>query len=276
MINGIGNFHDLKVVRSSPHGVYLQFGETEVLLPSKYVPESIREGQTIAVFVYKDSEDRLVATTLKPAGVVNDFVVLEVVAVTPFGAFLEWGLEKHLLVPNAEMAQKMEKGRSYVVRIVLDYRSERLIGVSKIEAFLTEPTGLQEGDEVTGLIFKKTELGYKVVVNQQYNGIIYHNTIFEPLKIGQTVRCYVNKVRDDGKIDLRLRKGGLESISDDAEKILGCLQAQGGYLQLTDKSSPEAIKATLGISKKAFKKAVGTLYKQQKVALETNGIKLLA
>ncbi len=276
MVAGIGRYNDLQVVRSSPHGLYLAFGETEVLLPNKYVPENSKEGQVIRVFVYKDSEDRLVATTLQPAGVVGDFVVLEVVAVAPFGAFMEWGLEKHLLVPNAEMAQKMEVGRKYVVRIVLDYRTERLIGVSKIEAFLTEPEDLQPGEEVAGLIFKKTDLGYKVVVNQQYNGIIYHNTIFTPVSLGQAITCYVDKVRADGKIDLRLKKGGLESIDSDANKLLAYLQAQGGAITLTDKSSPAAIKTALGLSKKAFKKAVGTLYKQKIIALQTNGIKLLA
>jgi len=276
MIGGLGKFSVLEVVRRSPHGFYLQFGELEVLLPNKYVPEDIEEGQSINVFVYKDSEDRPVATTLTPLGVVGDYVGLKVVEITPFGAFMEWGLEKHLLVPNSEMAEKMEIGEVHVVRIVLDYRTERLIGVNKIESYLEVPDALVEGQAVEGIVYKKTDLGYKVVVDKQFMGVVYHNTIFEPFKVGDTINCFIDQVRMDGKIDLRLKKGGLESIDEDAQKLLDFLNQHHGSTTITDKSSPEEIKEKLGLSKKALKRAIGSLYKKRIITLEPGLIKLLS
>ncbi|MEN8248457.1 MAG: S1-like domain-containing RNA-binding protein [Bacteroidota bacterium] len=275
MLESIGKRSDLKVVRESPHGVYLQLGEEEVLLPNKYVPADTKPDDIINVFIYKDSEDRPVATTLTPIGEVGDYVALEVVATAAFGAFLEWGLEKQLLVPNSEMAQKMEVGKKYVVRIMLDYRTSRLIGVSKIEDFLKEIDLFEEGQKVSGLVYKKTDIGYKVVIDQKGIGLLYHNQVFKPFEIGQTVICYIDKVRDDNKIDLKLKPGGVDSIDEDAQRVLDYLQQNNGVIQLTDKSSPEDIKSELGMSKKAFKKAVGTLYKNRQVKLLPNEIKLV-
>jgi uncharacterized protein len=277
MIQGLGKFNTLKMVRRSPHGVYLSIEDSEVLLPNKYVPEDLKEGQEIDVFVYKDSEDRLVATTLEPYGVVDDYVALEMVAEAPFGAFLEWGLEKHLLVPSSEMAEQMVIGQKYVVKIMLDHKTERLIGVGKIEGFLeNSPDNVNEGDAVRGMVYKKTDLGFKVIVDSQFIGLIYHNSIFEPLAIGQTLTCFIDKVRSDGKIDLRLKKGGIDSIDADARALLDFLKNNHGVTTLTDKSSPTEITETLGLSKKAFKRAVGNLYKQRLIELNPGNIKLFA
>ena len=276
MSEGIGKISDLEMVRTSPHGVYLKFGKEEILMPNKYVPEGLTVGQSVSVFVYKDSEDRLIATNLTPAGLLGDYVALEVVGLAPFGAFMEWGLEKHLLVPNAEMLQKMEVGQKYVVRIMLDYKTERLIGVSKIEDFLKVPDNLLEGDEVRGIVYKKTDLGFNVVVDSQFIGLVYHNSIFSPIEIGQSIKCYVDKIRTDGKIDLKLRKGGLENIDDDALKFLEYLKLHGGQSTLTDKSTPDEIQEELGLSKKAFKKAIGNLYKRHLIELQPGEIKLIS
>jgi predicted RNA-binding protein (virulence factor B family) len=274
MSEGIGKVSELEMVRTSPHGVYLKFGKDEILMPNKYVPEGLEPGQSVSVFVYKDSEDRLVATNLTPAGILGDYVALEVVEVAPFGAFMEWGLEKHLLVPNAEMAQKMEVGNKYVVRIMLDYKTERLIGVNKIEDFLEVPDNLIEGDEARGIIYKKTDLGFNVVVDSQFIGLVYHNSIFTPIEIGQSIKCYVDKIRTDGKIDLKLRKGGLENIDEDAQLFLDYLILHDGQSTLTDKSTPEEIREKLGLSKKTFKRAVGSLYKKKLIELQPGEIKL--
>ena len=275
MIKGLGKYNELSMVRSSPHGVYLKIEETEVLLPNKYVPEGLEEGQLIEVFVYKDSEDRLVATNLKPYGIVDDYVALEMVSEAPFGAFMDWGLEKHLLVPSSEMGEQMEIGQKYVVRIMLDFKTERLIGVGKIDSFLETPENIVEGDAVRGLVYRKTDLGFKVVVDSQFIGLIYHNSIFEPLEIGQTINCFIDKVRSDNKIDLRLKRAGVEGIDEDAQKLLNFLETNGGSSKLTDKSSPEEIKDALGLSKKAFKKATGNLYRKRLIELSPEGTKLV-
>lgn len=276
MLEAIGKRSDLNVVRESPHGVYLQLGEDEVLLPNKYVPEGTKPGQSINVFIYKDSEDRPVATTLVPYGEVGDYVGLEVVGTAPFGAFLDWGLEKHLLVPNSEMAQKMEVGKKYVVKIMMDFRTSRLIGVSKIEDFLKDSQEFDEGQKVAGLIYKKTDMGYKVVIDQKAIGMLYHNQIYETLEVGQSIECYISKVREDGKIDLNLKPGGVTSIDEDAQKLVNYLNQNNGLVNITDKSSPEEIKSELGMSKKAFKRAVGTLYKNHQIELMPGSIKLLS
>ena len=276
MSEGIGKISELEMVRTSPHGVYLKFGKDEILMPNKYVPEGLEAGQSVSVFVYKDSEDRLIATDLAPAGVLGDYVALEVVEIAPFGAFMEWGLEKHLLVPNAEMAQEMEVGHKYVVRIMLDFKTDRLIGVSKIEGFLEVPDNIMEGDAVRGIVYKKTDLGFNVVVDSQFIGLMYHNAIFEPIEIGQSINCFVDKVRTDGKIDLKLRKGGVENIDEDARKFLDYLKLHGGQSTLTDKSAPVEIQEELGLSKKAFKRAIGSLYKKKLIELLPTEIKLIS
>ena len=207
---------------------------------------------------------------------VGDFVALEVIEIVPFGAFMDWGLEKHLLVPNSEVAEKMEVGKKYVVKIVLDYKTERLLGVGKLESFLSVPDNLEEGEGVRGLIFKKTDLGFKLVIDSQFEGLLYHSSIYSALDIGETINCYVDKIRTDGKVDLRLKKVGVELIDSDAESLLEFLKAHDGVTTLTDKSSPTEIQAALGLSKKAFKRAVGSLYKKRLLEITDSGLKLIS
>ncbi|WP_017731965.1 CvfB family protein [Nafulsella turpanensis] len=274
MIN-IGEYNTLKVNREVDFGVYLGDGEEELLLPGKWKPAGTEVGQELRVFVYTDSEDRPIATTMKPAATVGEFAILEVKAVAPFGAFLDWGLEKDLLLPKAEQIQKPAVGDKVVVRICLDYKTNRVIAVSKIGSFLKEKEHtLQPGEEVEAWVYHTTPLGFQVLVNQQYNGLIYRNEVFGPLQTGDRKTAYVSKLREDGKLDLSLKPFGKEGMKGDREKVLEKLEQQGGSLPLGDKSQPEEISHLLNMSKKSFKRAIGMLYKEQKISLSDHEIKL--
>jgi predicted RNA-binding protein (virulence factor B family) len=273
--HGIGIYNDLQVNRLTIHGAFLQFAEKEVLLPKKFVEDHLKPGDIIRVFVYTDSEDRLVATTQEPKGVLNEFVGLEVVDVLPFGAFLDWGLDKHLFVPNNEMDSLMAVGEVHVVKIVLDYQTNRLIGVGKIGAFVKPATDLEAQEKVRGIVAKRTDLGYKVLVDDRFSGLLYHNEVFVPLSVGDRITCFVKQVREDGRLDLILRLPGRETIDDDAAMILQKLKENDGILELSDKSDAGDIKNELGLSKKAFKKAIGSLYKLKLISISPNRVKLL-
>lgn len=270
----LGKTSTLKVNRMAPPGAYLQFNEVEVLLPNKYVSEDLKIDDEVEVFVYKDSEDRLVATTLKPLAEIDAFAALEVVDVAPFGAFLDWGLEKHLLVPKSEMQEPMQVGKKYVVKVVLDYRTERIVGVSKLGAFIDSSIDYEEGQEVEALVVGITEIGYKLLVNSCSWGLLYKNEVFQPVQQGDALTCFVKKVREDGKLDVTLRKPGRATQEGDAAHILNLLNEAGGQMAVSDKSDPETIKAIFGLSKKSFKKAIGTLYKQKLIVIDPEHIKL--
>lgn len=273
----IGDYNTLKVVKHVDFGVYLDGGEYgEILMPKKYVPEDIKNDDEIEVFIYPDSEDRLVATTEKPYAKVNEFAYLKVKEVNRFGAFLEWGILKNLLVPFREQKIDMLQGRSYVVYIYQDEKSNRLAATAKITKHLsTEIPVYQTNDEVSILLFGETEIGYKAVVDNQYTGLLYSNEIYREVRIGDKLTAYVRKVREDGKIDLMLQKSGFEQIDSVSEHILHILKEEDGFIAVTDNSAPEDIKDLFGISKKSFKKAVGTLYKKRLISIEEKGIKLL-
>lgn len=226
------------------------------------------------VFVYKDSEDRPVATTLRPYALLEEFAALEVVDVAPFGAFLDWGLEKHLLVPKSEMQEPMVVGKKYVVKVVMDYKTERIVGVSKLGAFVRTDAEYDSGDEVTALVVGVTDIGYKLLVDESYWGLMYENEVFSSIKQGDSITCYVKKVRDDGKLDIVLRRPGRSTQEGDAALILEKLNEAGGSMAISDKTDPETIKATFGLSKKAFKRAIGTLYKQKLIVIEPNNIRI--
>ncbi len=270
--SGIGIINELKVSRHSDYGAFLFYGEEEVLLPNKFVPEGLAEGDEVEVFVYTDSEDRLVATTQTPKGILNDFVALEVVDVAPFGAFLDWGLDKHLLVPNNEMERPMEIGNTYVVRILLDHRTNRLIGTSKLRAFMRPAENLEEREKVRALVTGKSELGYSMLIEDRYQGLVFHNEVIGKLNIGDYHDCYVKLVREDGKVDLMLRLPGKETIDSDAELVLNKLNENDGQLPFNDKSDPADINDFFGLSKKAFKRAIGTLYKNRTIEINQKGI----
>ncbi len=271
----IGEFHELEVVKEVDFGVYLDSERGEILLPTKYLPEDLKVGQYINVFIYKDSEDRLIATTLAPYGKLNEFVALEVRDNAPHGAYMDWGLEKDLLVPVNEQPQPYHIGEIHVVRICLDYKTDRLIGVGKINSFLdNDYSKLEEGQEVEILIYSESELGYSAVVDQEYSGLLYKNEIFQPIRMGDKLRGFIKKLREDGKIDLRLGQIGVQAIDLNGQKIIKLLKNNDGFIALHDKSSPEEIVQKTKMSKKAFKKAIGGLYKEKLIEIKENGIEL--
>lgn len=271
----IGNTNTLTVTRASGHGLYLDSSQGEILLPNRYVTSDMTEGQPVEVFVYTDSEDRLVAVTDWPLAQVGEFAALRVKEVASVGAFLDWGLNKDLLLPFKEQLYPVRTGDTVVVRVCLDPRTQRVIAVAKLAPFFRRDTAaLPEKQAVALLVFRQTELGYKVVVDQQYEGLIYQNEVFEPLPVGAAREGFVKKIRSDGKLDISLQPIGVAGIDAAQEKVLRTLQAADGYLPYHDKSDPAAIQEAFGLSKKAFKRAIGGLYKDQRVVIEDQGIRL--
>jgi len=273
----IGKVNHLYVVKEVDFGIYLDGGDLgEILMPKRYVPEGTQPEDMIDAFIYLDSEDRLVATTEKPMAMVEEFALLEVVSVTPVGAFLNWGLPKDLFVPFREQRQPMEEGKKYLVYVYVDVNSKRIAASSKIENYLDNlPMDYDEGEDVDLIIVNETDLGYNAIIDNSHLGVIFKNEVFQPLNPGDKIQGYIKKIRYDGKIDLCLQKAGYEKISEFADKIIVKLQKQNGFLALTDKSSPEEIYATFKFSKKNFKAAIGALYKKRIITLEENGIRLL-
>lgn len=264
------------IIRESDHGIYLENEEgDEVLLPNKYVPETWMVYDKIEVFVYLDHEERPVATTLKPKIKLDQFGKLTCVEVNKFGAFLDWGLEKHLFVPFKEQVIPMEPGNEYLVFCYLDLETGRLAASSKVHAFLdNSELTVKPFEQVDLLVSNETELGYNVIVNQLHLGLIYHDEVFKPLKIGDSVTGYIKKIREDNKIDITLQRPGYRSIEPNAQKILDRLKAAGGFMDISDKSAPDDIKNRLQMSKKSFKKAAGNLYKQRLIEIKEDGIHL--
>ena len=273
----IGKLNHLYVVKEVDFGIYLDGGDLgEILMPKRYVPEGTQPEDTIEAFIYLDSEDRLVATTEKPMAMVDEFALLEVVAVTQVGAFLNWGLPKDLFVPFREQRQPMEEGKKYLVFVYLDANTKRIAASSKIEQFLDNiPVDYDENEEVDLIVVNETDLGYNAIIDNSHLGILYKNEVFQSLNPGDKIPGFIKKIRTDGKIDLRLDKVGYEKITSFVDRIIAELQKNNGFLPLTDKSSPDEIYKTFKISKKNFKAAIGALYKKRFIALEENGIKLL-
>lgn len=275
----IGQHQDLTILRHTTVGLFLgdEEGEEDVLLPNKYCPENFEIEDKINVFVYRDHEERIIATTLQPKILLHQFAFLRVTSVSNVGAFMDWGLEKELLVPFREQRQKMEEGRWYIVYLDLDEKTDRLYATNKIEKRLkNEPLTVREGEQVDLMVMKKTDLGFSVIVNQLHEGLIFESDIFTKLNIGDKIKGYVKLIRDDNKIDISLQPMGFENFNDpNCEMILKKIKAQKGFLPITDKSTPEEIYSQFGISKKAYKKAIGTLYKQRSIILQPDGIKLL-
>ena len=272
----VGQFHELAVENFSDYGVYLSFGRDRVLLPNKYVLKDIAVGEKIRVFIYTDSEDRPVATTLEPAGVVGDIVGLKVKDTAAFGVFMDWGLEKDLLVPRSEQQGRMEPGETHLVKICLDELTHRVYGTTLMAQFCSgDAQGLASGKAVDLIIHSITPIGYTAIINYTCPGMLYKNETFEDLSIGDRCRGYVLRIREDGKVDLTLKQPGYASVEGSARKILEVLEAAGGFSSCHDKSSPEEIRAAFSMSKKEFKRAVGSLYKQGRITLhKAEGIRL--
>ena len=272
----LGKFNTLRVVKEVDFGMYLDGGEEgEILLPSRYVPENCKPGDELTVFIYLDNEERLVATTLTPLVQVGEFACLEVAWINQYGAFLNWGLMKDLFVPFREQKMKMQVGKQYVIHAHLDDESYRIVASAKVDRYLSkEKTPYEPGQEVSILIWQKTDLGFKAIIENRYSGLLYESEIFQPLHTGMTLKAYVKQVREDGKIDLILQKPGQGKVEDFAATLLDYIREQGGHITLHDKSPAEEIYDTFGVSKKTFKKAVGDLYKKHLVSLQENGIEL--
>jgi len=268
----------LKIVKRSTFGLFLgdESGE-EVLLPNKYCRDEMKPEGEVEVFIYRDSEGRKVATTLTPKIALHEFAQLKVNAASAVGAFMDWGLEKDLMVPFREQKQNLEEGRWYIVYMDLDQKTDRLYASNRIERYIqNDIITVKEGEEVSMLVWQKTDLGYTVIINNIHKGLIYENEIFTSLRIGDLIPGFIKKIREDGKIDLALQAAGYRNTKDaNSETVLTKLKENGGFLSVTDKSSPEEIYSIFGISKKAFKRSVGDLYKQKIITLESGGIRLL-
>ena len=272
----LGKYNQLEVVKTVDFGVYLNGDDDgEILLPSRYVPEGCNPGDVLNVFIYLDNEERLVATTLEPYVQVGEFACLEVAWVNEYGAFLDWGLMKDLFVPFREQKMKMQKGRSYVIHAHVDEESYRIMASAKVERYLSkEKPDYQPGQEVEIMIWQRTDLGYKAIVENRFSGLIYQGEIFQALEPGMKLTAYIRQVREDGKIDLTLQKDGQKKVEDFSEVLLQFIKNQGGHTSLNDKSAAEDIYEAFGVSKKTFKKAVGDLYKKRLIVLEEGGIRL--
>ena len=272
----IGQFNQLNVIKEVPFGVYLDGNDKgEILLPRKVVPEGTAIGDRLDVFIYCDSEDKIIATTKRPRITLGHCAFLKVIDVNRVGAFLDWGLDKDLLVPRAEQSRSMQHDKSYLVYLKQDDQ-QRLVASSKLDHYLDKtPPRVKVGDEVDLLIAETTDLGTKVVVNHTHWGLIYTGDIFQTLRYGQRTRGYIKTVREDGKLDVVLRKLGQNNIPALAQRILTALKQADGFLPLHDKSSPAEIQRAFNESKKNFKHAIGTLYKQGEIGLDADGIRLL-
>ena len=273
----LGKYNQLEVVKEVDFGVYLNGGEEgEILLPKRYVPEGCKPGDVLNVFIYLDNEERLIATTLQPLVQVGEFACLEVAWVNEFGAFLDWGLMKDLFVPFREQKMKMQKGHRYVIHAHVDEESYRIMASAKIERYLSKDIpDYEPGQEVEVMVWQKTDLGYKVIVENRYGGLVYQNEIFQLLQPGMKLTAYVRQVREDGKIDLALQQDGQRKVKDFSDVLLQFIKEQGGYTTLNDKSAAEIIYDTFGVSKKTFNTAVGDLYNKRLVVLEEGGIRLV-
>ncbi len=273
----LGKFNQLEVVKKVDFGIYLDGGEEgEVLLPTRYVPEDCAVGDILNVFLYLDMEERLIATTLVPYVQVGEFAYLEVAWVNQYGAFLNWGLMKDLFVPFREQKMKMQVGRKYMIHAHLDDESYRIVASAKVERYLSkEKPEYAAGDEVDILVWQKTDLGFKAIIDNKYSGLLYENEIFTPLSAGMQLKAYVKQVREDGKVDLMLQKPGFAKVGDFSKTLLDYLREQGGRIALTDKSPAEEIYEVFGVSKKTFKKGVGDLYKKRLISLQDDAIVLV-
>ena len=307
----LGQKNRLKAAWKVDFGMYLEGDdEGKILLPTRYVPEDLEVGDEIDVFVYLDNEERRVATTLEPKAMVGDFAYLEVAWVNEFGAFLDWGLMKDLFCPFREQKKRMEVGRSYIVHVHLDEESYRIMASAKIEKWLendklakeyipsaekedtilsqrekgdlsTPPLGeagrglLLPGSKVSALIWQKTDLGFKAIIDNKYGALLYDSQLFREIHTGDKVEAYITKIRPDGKIDIALQQNGRQHTEDFAEKLLHYLQYRGGRCRLGDKSSAEKIKEQFGVSKKTYKRAIGDLYKRRLITISEDGIELV-
>ncbi len=274
----IGRYNSLQVTKYTDFGLYLDGGaDGEILLPKRYIPkgEELEVGDWLNVFVYLDSEDRLIATTQKPKVQVGGFASLKVAEINRVGLFLDWGLPKDLLLPHSEEKRPLQVGDYCVVYVYLDQRTRRITATARLDRYLDKtPARYAPGQEVDLLVVEQTDMGFKAIINNEHWGLIHNNEVFKFLRSGMRERGFIREVRADGKISLSLQPVGREAASSLSEQILAKLREAGGQLPLSDKSSPEQISSLFGVSKGNFKKAIGSLYKQGQIIIEADGIRL--
>jgi len=272
----VGKYNTLKVLKEVEFGFYMDGGTEEILLPIRFAPKDLKAGDELEVFIYHDSENRLICTTHHPKGVLGDMVLLPVVDVSAQGAFMDWGLMKDLFVPLSQMESRMKKGESYLVLIYLDEKTGRLAASEKITEHLSNQNlTVKEHDEVDMIALKKTDIGYKMIINNKHLGVLHYNEVFRDLSFGEKVKGFVKFVRPDNKIDLAIGERGYKKVASEEQRILELLKANNGYLPYHDKSAAEEIYAFFGMSKKLFKMTLGALYRQKKISMEQTGIKLI-
>ena len=273
----LGRFNNAKIISQNEFGFEVQTeDESRCLFPNKYITEDMKIGDIIKVFIYTDSEDRMVATTETPKAELGEFALLEVVDVTDFGAFVDWGIVKDLLVPRSAQEKPYKVGEKHVIRITFDNDTHRLIGVGKTKPFVSRDTSkLKEKIEVSIIVLDRTDLGFKVFVNNQFDGLIFHNEIFKEINYGDTYQAYIKKIRDDGKLDVSLQAIGAQKVEGDTQVILDYIKENGGMMPYNSKSDAELIKKVFGLSKKAYKRALSTLRESKKIRIEENGCFLL-
>lgn len=273
----LGAYNLLKVVKKVDFGMYLDGGvEGEILLPTRYVPEGCKIGDELNVFLYLDQDEKIIATTLEPLAKVGDFACLEVAWVNEYGAFLNWGLMKDLFCPFREQKMRMQKGERYIVYVKLDEESYRIMATAKVDKYLNQDKpAYKHGDEVDLLVQQKTELGFKVIIDNAYGGLIYDNQVFRPLHTGDRLKGYIDRVRPDGKIDVTIQPTGRRQTEEFSDVLLAYLQDNGGHCSLGDKSPAELIADRFKVSKKTFKKAIGDLYRKRLITISDEGIDLV-
>lgn len=279
----IGKYNTLTILRDTQVGLFLGNPEQDpegihdILLPNKYVPNEFEIGEELTIFAYLDHEQRPVATTLEPYILLNEFSLLRVNYINQIGAFMDWGMEKDILVPFKEQARPMEKGKRYLVYLYMDKKTNRLVASSKLNQFLkNDHLTVEKGEEVDLIVSHITELGINVIINEQHKGLLYKDEVYDDtIRTGDRMRGYIKNIRPDNKIDVALQVQGYQSIEPNAQKIMDELRASRGFLRLNDNSHPEDIKTVLKMSKKTFKKAIGALYKEQLIEIKDDGIHLI-
>ncbi len=272
----VGEYNKLKVIREVAFGVYFDDSADGILLPKRFMPEGLKIGDELNVFLYHDGEDRLIATTQKPKGILGDIVKLKCITVTPQGAFLDNGLMKDIFVPTSKQQRGMIPNGEYLVKIYLDEQTGRLAATEKIESFLSNDNlTVKVLDEVNLIVYRRTDIGYVVIINNIHTGVLHHNEIYRDITAGDQFKGFIKKIYPDNKIDVAAGKSGYNRVEDETQKILRLLNENNGYLPYYDKSDPEEIYSFFGMSKKTFKMTVGNLYKQKKIDLEKDGIRLL-
>ncbi len=271
----VGDYNVLKVIREVEFGVYLDDGKEGILLPVRFFPAGTKIGDSLKVFLYHDSESRIIANTFDPIGIVGEIVKLKVVSVTKQGAFMDWGLMKDLFVPKSKQLSGMLPDKEYLVKIYLDEQTGRVAATEKIDPFLSnDELTVKELDVVHLTVYRRTDIGYVVIINHKHTGLLHFNEIYRDIQVGDSFDGFIKKIRPENKIDVAAGKPGYQRVEDETQKIIRLLQENNGYLPYNDKSSPDDIYEFFGMSKKTFKMTTGNLFKQRKITFEKTGIKL--